>query len=128
MENLLWIPKNGKKAMEKELLRGRDLANQLLEVLTLDDKSNIREMMKGTNLKSSSSKVLPLIVAKDLVREILKSFTNTILLLNNSQDSNDVRDFSFSMNCHKLEEDLDGAYKKLKTLNTKNPKGVNKRK
>jgi hypothetical protein len=114
--------------MEKELLRGRDMANQLLEVLTLDDKSNIRDMMKGTNLKSSSSKVLPLNVAEDLVREVLKSFTNTILLLNNSQDSNDARDFSFSMNSNKLEEDLDGDYKKLKTLNTKNPKGSNKRK
>ncbi|KAK2422553.1 WRKY DNA-binding transcription factor [Trifolium repens] len=90
MENLLWIPTNGKQAMEKELLRGRDMANQLLEVLTLDDMSNIREMMKGTNLKSSSSKVLPLNVAEDLVREVLKSFTNTILLLNNSQDSNDM--------------------------------------
>jgi hypothetical protein len=128
MENLLWIPTNGKQAMEKELLRGRDMANQLLEVLTLDDMSNIREMMKGTNLKSSSSKVLPLNVAEDLVREVLKSFTNTILLLNNSQDSNDARDFSFSMNSNKLEEDLDGDYKKLKTLNTKNPKGSNKRK
>ncbi|XP_045800974.1 probable WRKY transcription factor 62 [Trifolium pratense] len=127
MENLSWHT-NGKKAMEKELLRGRDMANQLLEVLTFDDKTNIREMMKGSNLKSSSSKVLPLIVAEDLVREVLKSFTNTLLLLNNNQDSNDGRDFSFSMNCHKLEEDLDGAYKKFKTLNTKNPKGSNKRK
>ncbi|AES61783.1 hypothetical protein MTR_1g088600 [Medicago truncatula] len=30
--------------------------------------------------------------------------------------------------CEKMDEDLDGSYKKLKTLNTKNPKGSNKRK
>ena len=30
-----------------------------------------------------------------------------------------IRDFSFSTNCHKMEEDLDGAYKKLKTLTPK---------
>jgi len=133
MENLLLLPTNyGKKAMEEELIRGRDMANQLLEVLTFDDKSNIREV-KGSNIKSS--KVLPFnIVAEDLVREVLKSLTNTLLMLNNGKDSNDVpvpisvRDFSFSTNCPKVVEDLDGAYKKHKTLNTKNPKGSNKRK
>jgi len=39
-----------------------------------------------------------------------------------------IRDFSFSTNWHKMEEDLDGSYKKLKTLSTKNDKGSNKRK
>ena len=133
---MLWLPtKYGKKAMEDELIRGRDMANQLLEVLTFDDKSNIREV-KGLN--TNSSKVLPFnIVAEDLVREVLKSLTNTLLLLNNGKESNDmavpitpttIRDFSFSNNCPKMEEDLDGVYKKLKTLNTKNPKVSNKRK
>jgi hypothetical protein len=79
--------------------------------------------------------LLPLSVAEDLVREVLKSFTNTILLLNNNQESIDVAipitvgDVFLSTNCHKLEEeDLDRSCKKLKTLNTKNPKGSNKRK
>jgi len=133
MENLLWHPTNyGKKEMEEELMRGRDMANQLLEVLTFDDKSNIREV-KGSNTKSS--KVLHFnVVAEDLVREVLKSLTNTLLMLNNGKESNDVavpitvKDLSFSTHCHKIEEDFDGAYKKLKTLNTKNPKGSNKRK
>jgi len=39
-----------------------------------------------------------------------------------------IRYFSFSTNCHKMEEDLDGAYKKLKTLNTKIPKRVEQEK
>jgi hypothetical protein len=91
MENLVWIPTNSKKAMEEELLRGRDMANQVLEVLSFDDMSNIIREIKGSNLKStSSSKLLPLSVAEDLVREVLKSFTNTILLLNNNQESIDV--------------------------------------
>ncbi|KAK2368114.1 hypothetical protein P8452_56322 [Trifolium repens] len=122
--------------MEEELLRGRDMANQVLEVLSFDDMSNIIREIKGSNLKStSSSKLLPLSVAEDLVREVLKSFTNTILLLNNNQESIDVAipitvgDVFLSTNCHKLEEeDLDRSCKKLKTLNTNNPKGSNKRK
>ncbi|CAK8534973.1 unnamed protein product [Lathyrus sativus] len=123
MENLGWFPTNGKKAMEEELIRGRDMANQLLEVLTFDDKSNIIRQIKGSN--SNSSKVSPKDVAQDLVREVLKSFTNTLLLLHNREDS---RGFSFSTNCHKMEEDLDEAYKQLKTLNRKSPKETKKRK
>ncbi|CAK8534974.1 unnamed protein product [Lathyrus sativus] len=115
MENLVWLSTNGKKEMEQELLRGRDMAGQLLEALTYDDKSNIISEVKGSNSKSLST-----LIAGDLVRQILKSFTNTLLLLNNNQDSNHVavtgRDVS------------DGAYKKLKTLNTEHPKGSNKRK
>ncbi|XP_058773598.1 WRKY DNA-binding transcription factor 70-like [Vicia villosa] len=130
MENLVWLSRKGKEAMEEELIRGRDMANQLLEVLTLDDKSNVIREVKGSN--SKSSKVLPLDVAQDLVREVLKSLTNTLLLLHNKEDSNDVpiavRDFSLTTSCHKMVEDLDGAYKQLKTLKTKSPKGSKKRK
>ncbi|XP_058773599.1 probable WRKY transcription factor 62 [Vicia villosa] len=110
MENLVWFSTNGKKAMEEELIKGRDMANQLLEVLTYDDdKSNVIKEVKGSNSKSLST-----LIAEDLVREVLKSLTNTLLLLNNNQDSNDVSG---------------GAYKKLKTLNsTKHPKESNKRK
>ncbi|XP_050879242.1 WRKY DNA-binding transcription factor 70 [Lathyrus oleraceus] len=130
MENLGWFPTNGKKAMEEELIRGRDMANQLLEVLTFEDKSNIIRQVKRST--SKSSKVLSKDVAQDLVREVLKSLTNTLLYLNNREDSNDdsivVRDFSFSTNGHKMEEDLDGAYIELQTLNTKSSKGTKKRK
>ncbi|KAL5081482.1 hypothetical protein RYX36_009903, partial [Vicia faba] len=129
MEDLGWFATNGKKAMEEELIRGRDMANQLLEVLTFDDKSNISRQVKGSN--SKSSKLLPLSIAQDLVREVLKSFTNTLLYLNSRQDSNDVlitvRDLSFSTNCPKMDE-YDGAYKQLKTLNTESPKVSKKRK
>jgi hypothetical protein len=55
MENLVWIPTNRKKAMEEELIRGRDMANQVLEVLSFDGKSNIIREIKGSNLKSTSS-------------------------------------------------------------------------
>ncbi|KAJ1376933.1 hypothetical protein SESBI_49425 [Sesbania bispinosa] len=63
-----WLPPNGKKALEEELMRGREKANQLLEVLT--DKS-----------KERSKSEVPLGVAEPLVREVLRSFTNTLLLL-----------------------------------------------
>lgn len=108
MENLVWLSTNGKEAMEQELLKGLDMANQLLELLTFDDKSNIIRQVKGSNSSSLST-----LVAGDLVRQMLKSFTNTLLLLNNNQDSNHVSA---------------GAYKKLKTLNTEHPKESNKRK
>ncbi|KAI5411587.1 probable WRKY transcription factor 62 [Lathyrus oleraceus] len=128
MENVVWLSTNGKKAIEEELIRGHDMANQLLEVLTFDDKSNIsiREV-KGSNSQSLST-----LIAGDLVRKILKSLTNTLLLLNNNKEFNDVpvsgRDVSISNSYHKMEVDLDGAYKKLKILNTKQQKGSNKRK
>ncbi|CAI8593269.1 unnamed protein product [Vicia faba] len=129
MENLDWFLTNDKKAMEEELIRGRDIANQLLEVLSFDDKSNVIREVKRSN--SKSSKVLPLDVAQDLVREVLKSLTNTLLYLNKREDSNDVlivRDLSFSTNGQKMEEDLDGAYKELQTLNNKSPKESKKKK
>lgn len=69
MENL---PSNGRKAIEEELIKGRDIANQLLEVLVL--KSNTRH---HADLEGS---MLPF--AEDLVRKVLCSFTNTLLLLN----------------------------------------------
>lgn len=128
MENVVWLSTNGKKAIEEELIRGHDMANQLLEVLTFDDKSNIsiREV-KGSNSQSLST-----LIAGDLVRKILKSLTNTLLLLNNNKEFNDVpvsgRDVSISNSYHKMEVDLDGAYKKLKILNTNQQKGSNKRK
>ncbi|CAI8593265.1 unnamed protein product [Vicia faba] len=112
MENLVWLSTNGKKAMEEELLKGHNMANKLLAFV---DKSNIIKEVNGSNSKSLST-----LIVGDLVRQILKSLSNTLMLLNNNQYSNHVpltgRDIS------------DGAYKKLKTLNTKQQKGSNKRK
>ncbi|KAG4960711.1 hypothetical protein JHK84_037791 [Glycine max] len=60
--------------MEEELIRGRDMANQILEVLAHDKDEG------STNSKS----VLPFV--EDLVRKVLCSFTNTLLLLNSNND------------------------------------------
>ena len=73
MENQNQLP-NGKNAMEEELIRGRDMANQILEVLAHDKDEG------STNSKS----VLPFV--EDLVRKVLCSFTNTLLLLNSNND------------------------------------------
>jgi len=93
---------NGKKAMEEELIRGRDMANQLLEALG-HDKLNIHLQEEGR-----SKSVLPFV--EDLVRKVLCSFTNTLLLLNsNSHVSNEVtpslslRDVSSSTDCPEME-------------------------
>jgi len=71
MENK--IP-NGKRAMEEELNRGRDMANQLLEVLAHDKSITHLEKEEGSRF------------VEDLVRKVLCSFTNTLLLLNSSND------------------------------------------
>ncbi|XP_061346964.1 WRKY DNA-binding transcription factor 70-like [Gastrolobium bilobum] len=108
---------NGKKEMEEELIRGRHMANELLEVIANEE---------------GSKSVLP--VAEDLVRNVMRSFTNTLLLLNtNHDDSNDVAapiptgDLSFSTKCPKL-KDMAETCKNIKTLNTKNRRGCYKRK
>ncbi|XP_019425193.1 PREDICTED: probable WRKY transcription factor 70 isoform X2 [Lupinus angustifolius] len=107
---------NGKKLIQEELIRGHDMANQLLEVLV--HKSRVEETL-----------MLPL--AQDLVHKVLISFTNTLLLLNNNGDIFDeevvaINDLPSSMNCTKS-LDLDEAYKS--TSNTKHRRrGCNKRK
>ncbi|XP_061344877.1 probable WRKY transcription factor 70 [Gastrolobium bilobum] len=109
---------NGKKAMEEELMRGRDMARELLEVLANEE---------------GSKSVLP--IAEDLVLNVMRSFTNTLLLLNtNHDDSNEVvapitiGDFTFSANnCPKL-KDVDETCKSIKTHDTKNRRGCYKRK
>ncbi|XP_061346712.1 WRKY DNA-binding transcription factor 70-like [Gastrolobium bilobum] len=110
---------NGKKAIEEELIRGRDMANELVEVLA--------------NEAEWSKLVLP--VAEDLVRNVMRSFTNTLLLLNtNHGDFNEVAapitigDFSFSTaNFQKL-KDMDETCNSIKTPNTKSRRGCYKRK
>ncbi|TKY49206.1 WRKY transcription factor 70 [Spatholobus suberectus] len=123
MENQL---PNGKRAMEEELIRGRDMANQLLEVF-VHNKLN-SHVEEGGGSKS----VLPLV--EDLVRKVLCSFTNALLLLNSNYDvsqevaaSITLRDVSSSTNCPKLES-MDESCKSRNILNTKNRRGCYKRK
>ncbi|CAL0310210.1 unnamed protein product [Lupinus luteus] len=107
---------NGKKLIQEELIRGHGIANQLLEVLV--HKSRVEETL-----------ILPL--AQDLVRKVLISFTNTLLLLNNNGDIFDeevvaIKDFPLSLNCTKS-LDLEEAFKG--TSNTKHrSRRCNKRK
>ena len=111
---------NGKRAMEQELTRGRDMANQLLEVLA--DESNI-------HLGDKERSVLPF--AEDLVRRIQRTFTNTLLLLNANHNCGElvvpinIKDFSLSTSiCPKL-EDIDET---CKSFTIKNRRGCYKRK
>ncbi|RZB83049.1 WRKY DNA-binding transcription factor 70-like [Glycine soja] len=123
MENQL---PNGKKALEEELIRGHGMANQLLEVL-VQDKLNTHLEEEG-----SSKSVLPFV--EDLVRKVLCSFTNTLLILNSNNDvSNEVaasitlRDVSSSINCPKLQS-VDETCKSPNILNPKSGSGCYKRK
>ncbi|KAK7272593.1 hypothetical protein RJT34_29296 [Clitoria ternatea] len=81
--------------MEEELIRGRDMANQLLEVVL----AHAHAHAHGEGDKEGS-------LAEDLVREVLSSFTNTLLLLNSNNHHlppitiNHVSSFT---NCPKLQ-------------------------
>ncbi|XP_061371668.1 probable WRKY transcription factor 62 [Gastrolobium bilobum] len=97
---------NGRIAMEEELIRGRDMANELLEVLANEE---------------GSKSVLP--IAEDLVLNVLRSFTNTLLLLNTNNDHSDevvvpipIRDICSSANGTKP-EDLNETSKSFITKN-----------
>ena len=65
-------PSTGRRTIEQELLRGRDTAIQLLEVLVHKSKNNHHGNEEGL--------ILPF--SEDLVHEVLRSFTNTLLRLN----------------------------------------------
>ncbi|XLU65761.1 hypothetical protein S245_024970 [Arachis hypogaea] len=71
--------------MEQEIMRGRDMANQLLQVVV--DSRNEEEIERST--------VMPF--AEDAVRKVLRSFTNTLLLLNNE----DTKESSCNSNNNK---------------------------
>lgn len=120
MENQ--IP-NGKRAMEEELNRGRDMANQLLEVLAHD--KSITHLQKE---EEGSKSVLPFV--EDLVRNVLCSFTNTLLLLNSSNDvSITLRDVSSSTTTSpKKLESVDETCKNRSILTTENRRRGYKRK
>lgn len=118
---------NGKKAMEEELIRGRDMANQLLEVLAHDRSINHHEQEQGSKL------VLPFV--EDLVRKVMCSFTNTLLLLNSNSDfSNELaasiplKDVSFSTTFPKLESTDETCKSQSINLNTKRRRRGYKRK
>ncbi|TKY49207.1 WRKY transcription factor 70 [Spatholobus suberectus] len=115
---------NGKRAMEEELIRGRDMANLLLEVLARDKSNSHLEEKGGSKL------VLPFV--EDLVRKIQCSFTNTLLLLNSNNDVShevaaSITDVYSSTSCPNLES-MDETCKRRKILNTKNRRGCYKRK
>ena len=99
--------------MEQELLRGRDIANQLLEVIVHKSRNNHHGVDEGL--------ILPL--AEDLVHQVLRSFTNTLLLLTTNSDFSDevvvpinIGDFSSSPSCQKHEH-VDEACKSFDTKN-----------
>lgn len=81
MENRCSNGRSG--AMEQELIKGLDIANQLLEVLAHHhDQSNTQDNVVE-RLRSP--------FAEDLIRKILRSFTNTLSLLSTNNDG-DVSD------------------------------------
>ncbi|XP_057726491.1 WRKY DNA-binding transcription factor 70-like [Arachis stenosperma] len=114
--------KGRRELMEQELLRGRDVANQLLQLLVHRSNNNDEQ---GLTL------ILPF--AEDLVHQVLRSFANTLLLLNISNNSNNIDDAIFPIkdlsssspsSCQK-HEDLDEA---CKSFHTNNGRGRYKRK
>ncbi|TKY49208.1 WRKY transcription factor 70 [Spatholobus suberectus] len=112
-------PSNGRKAMEEELVKGRDITNHLLEILV--PKCNTHH--GGVQVEGL---VLPF--AEDLVRKVLRSFTNTLLLLNTDMDVSDevvmpttIKDVSSSVKCPKPE---DKDYNNF--LNAKRRRGCHK--
>jgi len=109
--------------MEEELNKGRDTANQLLQVLV--HKSNTRH-------RDAEVEGLVLPFAEDLVRKVLRSFSNTLLLLNTHTDVSDgvvlpntINDVSSSLKCPNL-EDMDGVCKG--SINAKRRRVCHKRK
>jgi len=109
--------------MEEELNKGRDTANQLLQILV--HKSNTRH-------SDAEVEGLVLPFAEDLARKVLRSFSNTLLLLNTHTDVSDgvvmpvtVNDVSSSLKCPNL-EDKDGVCKG--SINAKRRRVSHKRK
>jgi len=107
-----------KEIMKQELIRGRDTANQLLEVIS----------HKLVNIPHNGD-LDQLPFTEDLVRKVLRSFTNSLFLLNTNNDVFNeevlhIKDLSHG-NCPKLEvEDTD--YKACKSFKTQ--RGCYKRK
>ncbi|XP_054817114.1 WRKY DNA-binding transcription factor 70-like [Prosopis cineraria] len=76
-----------KQAIDKELVRGREFTNQLLQQLRHG--SNCRGDQKSLLLVTSP-------FAQDFVTEIVRSFTNTFLLLNTTTDPADIQSHDVS--------------------------------
>ncbi|KOM43183.1 hypothetical protein LR48_Vigan05g078700 [Vigna angularis] len=113
-------PSTERRAMEEELVKGRDIANQLLEVCI--HRSNTYQH----HHEDVQGSMLPFI--EDLVRKVLCSFTNTLLLLNTDNDVaipmtvKDVPSFSKCPNPQHTDEVCKGFFQ------TKKPRGSYKRK
>ncbi|MED6150275.1 hypothetical protein PIB30_070853 [Stylosanthes scabra] len=81
---------NQRKAIEEELLRGRDMANQLLEVLVAQNKSNSNN--NDDHDDDDKGLMVLLTYSEDLVHQVLRSFTNSLLILNTNKISGGVVD------------------------------------
>ncbi|KAJ1441620.1 hypothetical protein SESBI_01242 [Sesbania bispinosa] len=115
-------PSDAKRAMEQELIEGRETANQLLEILV--HKSNTH------NHHGDLEGIILLPFARDLVHKVLRSFTNTLLLLNTNSEEvkvlpTTITNVSSSASCPKP-EDKDEASRSF--TNAKNRRGCYKRK
>jgi hypothetical protein len=104
-----------KEIMEQELIRGREAANELLEVIV--NKFNTNPHYHG----DLEGLIIPL--AQDLVNKVLRSFTNTLFLLNTNNDVfsdeevlpiTTIKDLSSPAKCSKLEETDHEACKSFK--------------
>lgn len=72
---------DGHRKVIEELLRGRELANQLRYVLN-----------EGGDIDHNGSPTITTPFAEELVKEVLSTFTNSLLFLNNSSsESHDVQ-------------------------------------
>lgn len=107
---------NVSKIMEQELTRGRDTANQLLEVI----------------LNTGYGDVEGLPFAEDLASKVLRSFTNTLMLMNTNDDVSDKEVLPITVknlspaNCPKLEDTNKAAPESF--FNAINRRGCSKRK
>ncbi|MED6126504.1 hypothetical protein PIB30_079187 [Stylosanthes scabra] len=105
--------------MEQELLRGRDVANQLLEVVVDNNNNNKSNSSRKEEEISERSMVMPF--AEDAVRKVLRSFTNTLLLLNSDTQHN-------SLAIHHHQSCNSNNNNKKNSFSNKSPSGCNKRK
>ncbi|MED6139857.1 hypothetical protein PIB30_087880 [Stylosanthes scabra] len=106
--------------MEQELMRGRDVANQLLEVVVDNNNNNKSNSSRKEEEISERSMVMPF--AEDAVRKVLRSFTNTLLLLNSDTQHN-----SFAIHHHQSCNSSNNK-KKRNSFSNKSQRGCHKRK
>ncbi|MED6120684.1 hypothetical protein PIB30_023150 [Stylosanthes scabra] len=107
--------------MEQELMRGRDVANHLLEVV-VDNNNNNKSNGSSINEEEIIERSMVMSFAEDGVRKVLRSFTNTLLLLNSDTQHN-----SFSIQ-HHHHQSCNSNKKKKNSFSNKSQRGCHKRK